>query len=377
MKHIKTLAALLAALMLIVYSGCLFDSDGDSNPDDDNGTVMCNTVNSIDIVDSIDISGFANPAATDGVPQAAVTVFEGGKAYTALQRQNTSSDWWTADSVGLVIVIDVTDDLIEDTIRLSGRNPQDMVVSGSYLYVGTGGYTAGDGAIEKIDPASGNVTELADVADLDANLGAVGSVVAGPSGTLYAGIYNASTYNTEVWAIDISNGSGVKLDSITNAAAGVYDSEKNRVFVADRGGYGENLTTIDVFDASDNSYITTVNTASLPPNSMDICESWLIVTCSDYVSGDLNVIDLTDLSVSDTDISISQDSKVKAVDGTVFIFERTDADNLTVLNSTLDGIASQTALGAGVNASDIDKIDSETAYLTLYGAGDIKLVSLQ
>ncbi len=94
----------------------------------------------------------------------------------------------------------------------------------------------------------------------------------------------------------------------------------------------------------------------------------LFVTESDFQSGLLEWIGLSNDSISTGNISIHSDSRVLAYEGFVYVLERYGADNVLKFDpskSDASGVVYQTHLGDNWNPQDIEFISDTKAYITL------------
>jgi len=168
---------------------------------------------------------------------------------------------WPPTNPGLLIRINTTTDVI-DTIQLKFYNPSSAVLSNGKLYVSSlDDYSSFENAgVEVVDLAKGTSEILVTSAQLGG--GASSLALDESKQILYASVY-ISWGDAPVKPISLSNKAvGSALPNIEDASGLVFDSESNRLFVADAGG-------LKVYDTGTKT-TTPVSGDALPPSSLAI-----------------------------------------------------------------------------------------------------------
>ncbi len=147
------------------------------------------------------------------------------------------SPYPTATKPGLLIRINATTKAIIDMIPLNFYNPSSAVLSNGKLYVSSVDdyYLFENAGVEVVDLATGISEVLVTSAQLG---GGVSNIALDESNKiLYASVY-ISWGNAPVKPINLNNNAaiGSALLNITDAGEIVFDSENNRLFIADAGG---------------------------------------------------------------------------------------------------------------------------------------------
>ncbi len=289
-----------------------------------------------------------------------------GKGYLLVQRGIGSE---RGDSVGLIRILNTTNDSLLKTIRLHYSNPSSIVKAGGFLYIAcTGKYIAGDGAIEMLDPAMDSTTVLLRESELDPYCKAIMQLETKNDSVLYVAAY-IEYGNTPVWAINITHPGVIKrLSSVTDAFGGItYSRADQKLFVGERG-FG--IECVKIFD--DTEVLVTSLFLALPPYSMGVYDVTsmsrkLVVTGVDanFTSGRVMAVNCTDNSVDNAfNLSVNQDSYVRITGNRIFIMERSSASNLIELNGS-GSLLSQKHLGNDVNPVDVDSAGPGKYYVVL------------
>jgi len=142
---------------------------------------------------------------------------------------------YSATKPGLLIRINTVTDVI-DTIQLKFYNPSSAVLSNGKLYVSSldDYYLFANAGVEVVDLATGNSEVLATSEQLG---GGVSNIALDESGQiLYASVY-ISWGNAPVKPINLNNNAvGSALPNIADAGELVFDSEGNKLFIAEAEG---------------------------------------------------------------------------------------------------------------------------------------------
>jgi hypothetical protein len=224
------------------------------------------------LIDSIDMSAYTYDSAGVDVPYIEGVEIHNGICYVLLARLSVSQGEWgvtpTPGSLpGLVVAVSTSSHEITDTMSLLYKNPQDMRLHASCLYIAcTGHYGVMDGGVEKIDlndhTQSGSIISESDLG------GDVSFVEPVSSAVAYADAYDMSTYSAAAKKIDMSAGTvAATLDSVGNVIDAAYDGTV--VYIADRGSpdVGDGIVVVD---PADNSVQTGRIDVGLPPNSIAV-----------------------------------------------------------------------------------------------------------
>jgi hypothetical protein len=172
------------------------------------------------LVDSIDLSAYADTKDTQSVPQTFAMHAWNGKIAVVLGRLK---GWKPGDS-SLVLVVDPSTRQVTRRIALPWKNAYSADWSGDRLLVGcTGAWTTDDysamvldGGVALVDLAAGTVRGLATEQDAGGNIAAVAF---GPSGSAYVSISDAS-YANSVRTLDLSSGAlGAKVSGSASVSS--------------------------------------------------------------------------------------------------------------------------------------------------------------
>jgi hypothetical protein len=152
------------------------------------------------VVDSIDLSAYADTKDGQKVPQAFAVHAWNGDLAVVLGRL----DGYDPGDSSIVILVDPSSKQVQKRIALPWKNAYAAAWNGSHVIVAcVGSWGVLDGAVVEVDLSAGTsktmVTENA--------LGGDAEMVAfGPSGEAFVGIYDASTYDVSVRTLNLSSG---------------------------------------------------------------------------------------------------------------------------------------------------------------------------
>jgi hypothetical protein len=135
-------------------------------------------------------------------------------------------------------------------------------------------------------------------------------------------------------------------------------------------------TTLFLFSGCDLSSLTG-NNDEKPMDDTPSSATYVVVTTSDYSSGNVASISVDDFS-SDVDLlSIFSDNVVTCHDGSIYILEREGADNIIRIDGasiSADDVVYQEPVGTSVNIQQIAVVSETKAYVTRYGANSIAII---
>jgi DNA-binding beta-propeller fold protein YncE len=210
---------------------------------------------------AIDISAYTFNPDSNSSPHANRMVLVDGMLYVMLQRRNG----WDPGAATLILVIDTGSDEIADTIACVFANGNDMALAGGALYVTNPGnaLVAGDGAIEKIDLASKEVSTVITEDELGGNPNQICHI---EGSRFYVQNY-VGWEDVRVMEIDVSDGSIVEtLPEIKDAFGGIcYDSVDGILYVGERNAAGPGVR---VFKNNEQVTGPLHSDNSLPPAGM-------------------------------------------------------------------------------------------------------------
>jgi len=214
---------------------------------------------------SIDLTSFTLNPESNISPHANKLAVSGTTLYVMLQRR----DGWAPGAPTLIVPIDTETDeiVVSDTISCTYKNGYDMVLVDGNLYVTNPGstFSTEDGAIEKINLATKEVTTVIDEATLGGNPNQIVHI----SGSLFYVQNYIGLENVAVVQIDASNGSVVEtLPEIKDAFGGIaFDPQSEMLFVGERGS-----ASVGVRVFKDNKQIAGPfkNNNTLPPSSLTL-----------------------------------------------------------------------------------------------------------
>jgi hypothetical protein len=225
-----------------------------------------------EIIDTIDLSDFLDPADADGGLEANPMVIVGDYLFVALQRLVN----WSADLPSIIAVIDTTTDTLVDVdpattgvqgITLTGRNPIYMEYDETLERIvvsEVGNYGLMDGGIETVDP---DTFEAEGFMSTEAQLGGdIGDVVLVNGTKGYVVISDPSWVDPNtvaVFAVATGNKSGELAITSPFIPDLALDSQ-NRLFVPDRT---PTAPGVRIFDTTTDDEVTAAPIdVGLPPN---------------------------------------------------------------------------------------------------------------
>ena len=213
------------------------------------------------VVENIDISAYTVNPDSNTSPYAKAMALSEGKLYVLLQRR----DGFNPAKTSLILTVDTESDEVmeDDTISCSFKNGYDIIAVDGALYVTNPGSSmaSDDGAIEKIDLESGEVSTVITEEDLG---GSPNQIVHKEGTRFYVQNYVGWT-DVEVVEIDVEDGEVIEvLDDVTDAFGGIaYDNDGERLYVGER-----DASEVGVKVFKDNELIGSAikSSGSLPPS---------------------------------------------------------------------------------------------------------------
>jgi len=217
------------------------------------------------ITGSIDISDYTFKPDSNTSPYANEMVLVGDRLYVMLQRRNG----FNPGAPTLILTIDTETDanLAADSIRCQYQNGYDMVYVDGALYVTNpgNGFVVGDGAIEKVDLATGAVSTVID----ENTLGGNPNQIVHKSGTHFYVQNYIGWQNVSVVEVDAAAGTVVEtLPGVKDAFGGLcYDAASAKLYVGERDS-----SAIGVHVYENNVHVAgpIMSENSLPPSGMAI-----------------------------------------------------------------------------------------------------------
>lgn len=226
----------------------------------------------------INLSAYANPGQTDGVPHMDQMVAAYGKVFVLIQRGKPSATGWGSDfdSVGLVVELNPVNDQVIRVHRLHHPNPGAIARVDSVLYILTRGspYVCGDGGIEKIDLRNDSLSLVALESAFGTDVLGLGDLTWQGGTRFYISLshpWNGSSSSVQVWLVDFADGSVIhRLGPVSDGWGGVaYSRADNRVCVGDRGTGSEGVR---IFDGTTGAQLFGPVSAGLAPYGMQVLE---------------------------------------------------------------------------------------------------------
>ncbi len=214
------------------------------------------------VVKHIDISGHTFNPDSNVTPYANEAVLYQEMLYVQLQRRNGISP----GAPTMVLTVDTESDAVVDSMTCTYKNGYDMICVDGVLYVtNPGSFDIGDGGIETIDLATGEVVTLID----ENTLGGNPNQIVHKSGTRFYVTNYVGWKNVEVVEIDAATGTVIAtVPGVTDAFGGIlYDNEDGRLYVGERGA-----GRVGVLVYKENQLIAGPLTTdkTLPPSGMTI-----------------------------------------------------------------------------------------------------------
>lgn len=217
------------------------------------------------IVGHIDIADYTFNPDSNTSPYANQMVLADSTLYMMLQRR----DGFNPGAPTLILPVDThTDAIVEsDTIACEYKNGFDMVYVDGALYVSNPGsvFATGDGAIERVDPGTKEVTTIITEDDLG---GSPNQLVHKHGTRFYVQNY-VGWQDVSVVEIDVATGEIVTtIPGIVDAYGGIcYDEVAGRLYVGERDAAG---IGIRVFEDTVQVAGPIKSASSLPPSQMTI-----------------------------------------------------------------------------------------------------------
>jgi type IV secretory pathway component VirB8 len=339
-----------------------------------------------EIKSRIDLSGFLDPADTDGLVEAGAMVMVRNFLFVVLQRLVNFS----SELDGFIVVIDTQSDTLVDVdpttpgvidpIVLTGRNPVFMEFEPSLgkIVVSEAGsfFDQTDGGVETVNTSTFQAEGfIVDESELGGDVGDV-VLVNGTKGYVVIGGFG----DNGVAVFDV--GSGTKLGELAVSAAFIPSlalDGRNRLLVADR-----TLTNpgIRIYDTQTDTEIQSgLISVGLPPNNILIIQppQTAFTTTTDFTTGSYSTINLEDFSAAvnlpaQTGI-IESDNNAVFFNEKIYVINRFGFDNITLLDTAdLTTAIHQFSTGNGTNPQDMAFVSDTKAYVSLLGANDILVV---
>lgn len=205
------------------------------------------------------------PSEINSSPNAGVMQLVGTDLYVMLQRR----DGYNPGAPTLLLKIDTQTDEITDTIALEYKNGHSMAYYDGALYVTNPGdlFVQGDGAIERVDLATNEVTT---VIDGEALGGDPNSIVHKEGSRFYITNY-VGWLDVPVLEIDAATGEIIAtLPNVIDAFGGIYyDTDEEVLYVGERD---PEEMGIRIFIGNEQSGETVRSGSCLPPASMVVVE---------------------------------------------------------------------------------------------------------
>jgi hypothetical protein len=213
----------------------------------------------------IDIADYTFNPDSNASPYANQMVLVGATLYVHLQRR----DGWVPGASTLILAVNTQTDSIvaADTLTCQFTNGYDMVHADGALYVSNPGssLSTGDGAIERIDLSTREVTTVITETDL----GGSPNQIVHKSGTRFYVQSYEGWQDVQVVEIDAATGEVVAtLPGITDAFGGIcYDEPSGKLYVGERG---TGVSGVLVFENNVRTSGPLTSTGSLPPASIAV-----------------------------------------------------------------------------------------------------------
>lgn len=250
-----------------------------------------------DSLGTVDLSTFAD---ADGLPETSQLVIYGDRLFAACHRLDRESWPWEPTEFSVIVVVDVTTDLLVDVdpnnersqgIVMAGKNPSGAALRGSKWYLSAvNTYTdLTDGGIEVIDLA--NLRSEGVVLDEATVGGNPGSLVMISASDGYAVVTDREFKNT-VKRLNLATQSvSRELDGLSGGfvpGLGIFD---NRLYVLDKGSPADLAAAgVKVYDANTGALLAGPISTGLPPERIAFLGSVAdfngdcIVDFSDFVA---------------------------------------------------------------------------------------------
>jgi len=205
------------------------------------------------IVDSIDLSAYADTTGQNKNPFALAVHVWNGKLAVVLGRLN---GWVPGDS-SLVLVVNPSNGSVEKRIALPWKNAYGAAWSGNKVLVAcVGSWGTLDGGLVEVDLSTATATALLSESTAGSD---ISGVAFGPGSTAYVGLYKSSDYTTSVWSASLSDGSlGTKISG--NASIGSFAWDGNHLWL----GTGSSTLLRATSDGTVlNTFVATLSPTSL------------------------------------------------------------------------------------------------------------------
>jgi hypothetical protein len=223
---------------------------------------------------SINLSVFNTYAGTDSaaeVPYMNREVYYNGKVYVACQRLKAPAGGYIhAADTSKLVVINATNDSIENALNLIYKNPIELSLCNGKLYVaGVGVWGISDAGIEEIDLTTGS--NIGSVATESAFSGDIASIIVVSDTIGYAVISDLTTYATSLYSFNPQTKTvGARIAGIDAPCSGHLAFDGNYVYVGDRSSTAPGIAIIDPLT---DTKIGETKNIGLPPNSLALLET--------------------------------------------------------------------------------------------------------
>lgn len=253
------------------------------------------------VTDSIDLSRYNTYAGTSeeqSFPYMSPIAMYSTKGYVGCQRLAKNGDWLSPADTSCIAVFDAGTHQVRSEIKLRFKNPTSISVlpENNRMFVAcTGAYGVTDGAVEVIDLTKDSlfsywIPESNFGGDVDRIL--VLSLIKG-----YATVSGMDGNNFVTRLVEFNPSSRAVLDTLTEVdnPFGGFVHDQSYLYVADMSFSAPGVV---VFDHSSNSKVAGPISTGLPPSSLALCATHLLVgtTSTDYSESNVSIIDLQDLS---------------------------------------------------------------------------------
>ncbi|MDG5816027.1 hypothetical protein QA601_13120 [Chitinispirillales bacterium ANBcel5] len=213
-----------------------------------------------EITKNIDISRYTFLPDSNTSPNAGDMELVGSNLYVLLQRRNG----FNPGAPTLLLKIDTYTDEIVDTIPLQFKNGYSMAYSDGALYISNPGsaFSTGDGAVERVDLTTKEVTAIID----ENALGGSPNFIVHKEGSRFYITNYVGWQNVQVLEIDMETGAIVSvLPDVIDAYGGVYyDKTTDLLYVGERD---PQEMGIRIFRDNQQVGSTVKNNRCLPPSS--------------------------------------------------------------------------------------------------------------
>jgi DNA-binding beta-propeller fold protein YncE len=213
------------------------------------------------IVSHIDISAYTFRPDSNSSPYANDLQLAGSDLYVMLQRRHK----FKPGAPTLILKINTATDAVADTIALQYKNGYSMAYADGALYVSNPGSVSfsGDGAIEKVDLATGSVSTVI----TETALGGSPNQIVHKSGSRFYVTSYVGWKNVKVVEIDAAAGTiAATVPDVKDAYGGIcYDAVDSRLYVGERDTVAMGVR---IFRDNVQTGPTLRTSNSLPPTGM-------------------------------------------------------------------------------------------------------------